>query len=73
MISDSNIENRKEWLRKRGYSEQLIKDQVTRAFYSTSNSSANKSKQEKDTGISLVTTYHLRPNKDFNSLIKRNL
>ena len=73
MISHSNIENRKEWLRKRGYSEQLIKDQVTRAFHSASNSTANKSKQEKDTGISLVTTYHLRPNKDFNSLIKRNL
>ena len=69
---DSNVENLKEWFRKRGYPEQLIKNQVARAFQSTSNSSANNNKQEKETGIPLVTTYHPRL-KDLSSLIKKNL
>ena len=50
----------------------MIKNQVARALQSTSNNSANRSKQEKETGIPLVTTYHPRL-KDLSSLIKRNL
>ena len=50
----------------------MIKSQVTRAFQSARNNSANNSMQEKETGISLVTTYHPRL-KDLSSLIKRNL
>ena len=61
---DSSLDNLKEWFRKRGYPEQLIKNQVARALQSASNNSANRSKQ--------VTTYHPRL-KDFSSLIKRNL
>ena len=67
---DSNAENLKEWFRERGYPEQLIKSQVTRAFQSASNNSANNSKQE--TSIPLVTTYYPRL-KGLSSLIKRNL
>ena len=70
--SDSYYKNLREWFRKRGYPEQLIKNQVARALQSASNNSANRSKQEKETGIPLVTTYHPRP-KDLSSLIKRNL
>ena len=66
------VENLKEWFRKRGYPEQLIKNQVTRAFQSARNNSSNNSKREKETGIPLVTTYHPRL-KDLSSLIKRNL
>ena len=69
---DSNVENLSEWFRKRGYPEQLIKNQVARALQSASNNSANRSKQEKETGIPLVTTYHPRL-KDLSSLVKRNL
>ena len=69
---DSNVENLREWFRKGGYPEQLIKNQVARALLSSSNNSANRSKQEKETGIPLVTTYHPRL-KDLSSLIKRNL
>ena len=59
--------------RKKGYPEQLIKNQVARAFQSASNNSANNnSKREKETGIPLVTTYYPRL-KDLSSLIKRNL
>ena len=50
----------------------MIKNQVARAFQSTSNNSANNSKREKEIGIPLVTTYHPRL-KDLSSLIKRNL
>ena len=50
----------------------MIKNQVARALQSTSNNSANRSKQEKETGISLVTTYHPRL-KGLSGLIKRNL
>ena len=67
---DSNIENIREWFRKRGYPEQLIKNQVACAFHSASNNSANRSKQEKETGIPLVITYHPRP-KDLSSLVSR--
>ena len=67
---DSNVENLKEWFRKRGYPEQLIKNQVARAFQSTSANSANNSKREKE--IPLVTTYQPRL-KDLSSFIKRNL
>ena len=66
---DSNVENHKEWFRKKGYPEQLIKDQVAGAFQSASNNSANNNKQEKETDVPLVTTYHPRL-KDLNSLIK---
>ena len=69
---DSNVENLKQWFRKRGYPEQLIKNQVARAFQSARDNSANNSKREKETGIPLVTTYHTRV-KDLGSLIKRNL
>ena len=48
-------------VRERDYPEQLIKNQV-----------ANRSKQEKRTGIPIVTIYHSRL-KDLSSLIKRNL
>ena len=41
---DSNVENLKEWFRKRGYAEQLIKNQVARAFQSVRKNSANNSK-----------------------------
>ena len=68
---DSNVENLSEWFRKRGYPEQLIKNQVDRALQFASNNSANRSKQEKETGIPLVTTYHPRL-KDLSSFIKRN-
>ena len=68
----SNVENLKEWFRKRGYPEQLIKNQVARAFHSASNNSANNSKREKEAGIPLVTTYHPRL-KDLSSLIKKEL
>ena len=57
---DSNIENLKGWFRRSAYPEQLIKDQVARAFQSASNNSASNSKREKETGVPLVTTYHLR-------------
>ena len=50
----SNVENLKEWFRKRGYPEQLIKNQVARVFWSASNNNANNSKGEKMTGIPLV-------------------
>ena len=69
---DSNVQTFKECFRKSGYLEQLIKDQVARAFESASNNSSNNSKQEKETGVPLVTYYHPRL-KDLNSLIKRNL
>ena len=69
---NSNVENLKEWFRKRAYPEQLIKNQVARAFQSARNNSANNSKREKETGIPLVTTYHPRL-KDLRNLIKRNL
>ena len=69
---DSNVENLKEWFRKRGYPEQLIKNQVARAFQSARSNSANNSKREKETGIPIVITYHTRL-KDLSSLIKRNL
>ena len=69
---DSNAENLKEWFRKRGYPEQLIKNQVAREFQSASNNSANEIKQEKETGIPLVITYHPRL-KDLSGLTKRNL
>ena len=69
---DSNVENLKEWFRKRSYPEQLIKNQVALAFQSPSNNNANNSKQEKETGTPLVTTYH--PGlKDLISLIKKSL
>ena len=45
---------------------------MVRGLLSASNNSANNSKQEKETGVPLVTTYHPR-HKDLNSLIKRNL
>ena len=61
-----------EWFRKRGYSEQLIKNHVVCALQSVRNNSANNSKREKKTGFLLVTTYHPRL-KDPSSLIKRNL
>ena len=57
---DSNIENLKGWFRRSAYPEQLIKDQVARAFQSASHNSASNSKREKETGVPLVTTYHLR-------------
>ena len=57
---DGNVENLREWFRKKGYPEQLIKNQVARAFQSASNNSANRSKQEKETEIPLVATYHPR-------------
>ena len=41
---DSNVENPREWFRKRGYPEQLIKIQVARALQSAINNSANRSK-----------------------------
>ena len=44
---DSNVENLREWFRKGDYPEQLIKNQVARALQSSSNNSANRSKQEK--------------------------
>ena len=69
---DSNVENLREWFRKRGYPEQLVKNQVAHAFQSASNNSANRSKQEKEAGIPIVTTYHPRL-KDLSSLVKRNL
>ena len=50
----------------------MIKNQVAHALQSASNNSANRSKQEKETGIPLVTTYHPRL-KDLSSLIKGNL
>ena len=40
----SNVENLKEWFRKRGYPEQLIKNQVARVLLSTTNGSANSNK-----------------------------
>ena len=40
---DSNVENLREWFRKRGYPEQLIKNQVARALQSASNNSGNRS------------------------------
>ena len=58
--------------RKRCYPEQLIKEQVALTLQSVSNNSANNSKQRKDTGVPLVTTYHPRL-KDLSSLIKTNL
>ena len=69
---DSNVENLREWFRKRDYPEQLIKNQAARPLQSASNNSANRSKQEKETGIPLVTTYNPRL-KDLSSLTKRNL
>ena len=57
---DSNVENLREWFRKRDYPEQLIKNQVALPLQSASNNSANRSKQEKETGIPLVTTYNPR-------------
>ena len=45
---------------------------MTWVFQSASNNITNNSKQEKETGVPLVTTYHSRL-KDFSSLIKRNL
>ena len=54
---DSSVGNLREYFRKRGYLEQLIKNQIAR---------------EKETGIPLVTTYHPRL-KDLSSLIKGNL
>ena len=66
---DSNVENLKDWFRKRGYPEQCIKDQVARAFQSASNNSANNSKQLKETDVLLVITYYPR----FSSLVKKNL
>ena len=50
----------------------MVKNQVARAFQSASNNSANNSKQEKETGIPLFTTYHPRFI-DLSSLIKKNL
>ena len=50
----------------------MIKNEVAGAFQSGSNNSANNSKQGKETGIPLVTTYHPRL-KNLSSLIKRNL
>ena len=64
---DLNVENLKEWFRKRGYPEQPIKKQVARALQFTSNNSASNNKQEKETGIPLITTYHPKPN-DISSL-----
>ena len=61
----SNVENLREWFR-------VNENQVARALQSASNNSANRSKQWKETGISLVTTYHPRL-KDLSSLIKRSL
>ena len=50
----------------------LIKIQVACAIQSASNNSANISKQEKETGPPLVTTF--QPSlKDLNSLTKMNL
>ena len=42
---DSNVENLKEWFRKRGCPEQLIKNQVAHAFQSASNNSANNKRE----------------------------
>ena len=39
-----------------GHPEQLIKEQVAR----TPNNNANNSQQEKEIGVSLVTTHHPR-------------
>ena len=50
----------------------MIQNQVAGAFQSASNKSGNRSNQEKETSIPLVTTYHPRL-KDISSLIKRNL
>ena len=50
----------------------MIKNQVARPLQSASNNSANRSKQEKETGIPLVNTYNPRL-KDLSSLTKRNL
>ena len=66
------MENLKGWFRQRGYPEQMIKDQVARAFQSVSNNSASNNKWEKETGVPLVSTYHSRL-KDISSLIKGNL
>ena len=45
---------------------------MARALQPANNNSANNSKQEKETVVPLVTTYHLRL-KDLNRLIERNL
>ena len=65
---DSNVENRREWFKKSGYPEQLIRNQVACALQSASNNSTNRSRQEKEIGI----PYHPRI-QDLSSLIKRNL
>ena len=66
---DSNVENLKEWLGKRSYPKQLIKEQVARALQFVSNNSDNNSKQVKERGAPLVTTYHPR-HEDLISFIK---
>ena len=62
----SNVENLKERFRKKSYPEQLIRDQMARAFQSGSNNTINNNNQEKKTSVPLVTTYHPRL-KDLNS------
>ena len=69
---DWNVENLREWFGKRSYPEQLIKRQVARALQPASNNSDNNSKQLKEVGVPLVTTYHSRI-RDLNSLIKVSL
>ena len=69
---DSNVVNLKEWFRKMGYPEQLINTQVAPALPSASNKSATNSKQGKESGVLLVTTYHSRL-KDLNSWTKKEL
>ena len=54
---DYNVEDLREGFRKRGYPEQMIKNQVARAFQSASNNSANKERKRDWYSIS----YHLSP------------